>query len=337
MIVVIKNNQDQKQVQNLLNWIESLGLKTHTSEGANSTVIGLVGDTSKVDIDLIRTLDIVESVTRVQEPYKNANRKFHPEDTIVDVAGHKFGGKHFQMIAGPCSIESEKQIIEVAEAVKKAGATLLRGGAFKPRTSPYSFQGMGVNGLELLKKAKAETGMPIVTEIMSEEHLDDFEGVDVLQVGARNMQNFDLLKRLGKLKTPILLKRGIAATIEEWLMSAEYIMSEGNPNVILCERGIRTYETYTRNTLDLSAIPVLKERTHLPVIVDPSHALGISRFVKPMALAAVGAGADGLMIEVHNDPAHALCDGAQSLRPEQFKDVVDSLSIMLPAVNKELD
>lgn len=337
MIVVIKNNQDQKQVKNLLNWIESLGLKTHTSEGANSTVIGLVGDTSKVDIDLIRTLDIVESVTRVQEPYKNANRKFHPEDTIVDVAGHEFGGNHFQIIAGPCSIESEKQIIEVAQAVKKAGATLLRGGAFKPRTSPYSFQGMGVNGLELLKKAKAETGMPIVTEIMSEEHLDDFEGVDVLQVGARNMQNFDLLKRLGKLKTPILLKRGIAATIEEWLMSAEYIMSEGNPNVILCERGIRTYETYTRNTLDLSAIPVLKERTHLPVIVDPSHALGISRFVKPMALAAVGAGADGLMIEVHNDPAHALCDGAQSLRPEQFKDVVDSLSIMLPAVNKELD
>lgn len=337
MIVVIKNNQDQKQVKNLLNWIESLGLKTHTSEGANSTVIGLVGDTSKVDIDLIRTLDIVESVTRVQEPYKNANRKFHPEDTIVDVAGHKFGGNHFQIIAGPCSIESEKQIIEVAQAVKKAGATLLRGGAFKPRTSPYSFQGMGVNGLELLKKAKAETGMPIVTEIMSEEHLDDFEGVDVLQVGARNMQNFDLLKRLGRLKTPILLKRGIAATIEEWLMSAEYIMSEGNPNVILCERGIRTYETYTRNTLDLSAIPVLKERTHLPVIVDPSHALGISRFVKPMALAAVGAGADGLMIEVHNDPAHALCDGAQSLRPEQFKDVVDSLSIMLPAVNKELD
>lgn len=337
MIVVIKNNQDQKQVKNLLNWIESLGLKTHTSEGANSTVIGLVGDTSKVDIDLIRTLDIVESVTRVQEPYKNANRKFHPEDTIVDVAGHKFGGNYFQIIAGPCSIESEKQIIEVAQAVKKAGATLLRGGAFKPRTSPYSFQGMGVNGLELLKKAKAETGMPIVTEIMSEEHLDDFEGVDVLQVGARNMQNFDLLKRLGRLKTPILLKRGIAATIEEWLMSAEYIMSEGNPNVILCERGIRTYETYTRNTLDLSAIPVLKERTHLPVIVDPSHALGISRFVKPMALAAVGAGADGLMIEVHNDPAHALCDGAQSLRPEQFKDVVDSLSIMLPAVNKELD
>ena len=337
MIVVIKKNQEQKQVKNLINWVEGLGLKVHMSEGDNSTVIGLVGDTSKVDIDLIRTLDIVESVTRVQEPYKNANRKFHPDDTVVDVGGHKFGGRHFQIIAGPCSIESEKQIIEVATAVKNAGATLLRGGAYKPRTSPDSFQGMGVNGLSLRKKAKAETGMPIVTEIMSEEHIDDFEGVDVLQVGARNMQNFDLLKRLGRLKTPILLKRGIAATIEEWLMSAEYIMSEGNPNVILCERGIRTYETYTRNTLDLSAIPVLRERTHLPVIVDPSHALGISRFVKPMSLASVGAGADGLMIEVHNDPAHALCDGAQSLRPEQFKDVVDSLRGMLPSVDKELD
>ena len=336
MIVVIKKDQEQKQVQNLVNWIEGLGLKVHMSEGSNSTVIGLVGDTTKVDIDLIRTLDIVESVTRVQEPYKNANRKFHPEDTVVDVGGHKFGGKHFQIIAGPCSVESEKQIIEVAKAVQKAGATLLRGGAFKPRTSPYSFQGMGVNGLALLKKAKEETGMPIVTEIMSEEHIDDFEDVDVMQVGARNMQNFDLLKRLGKLRKPILLKRGIAATVEEWLMSAEYIMSEGNPNVILCERGIRTYETYTRNTLDLSAIPVLKERTHLPIIVDPSHALGISRFVKPMSLASVGAGADGLMIEVHNDPAHALCDGAQSIRPEQFKDVVDSLSVMLPAVGKEL-
>lgn len=337
MIVVIKKDQEKKQVQNLISWVEKLGLKVHLSEGENTTVIGLVGDTSKVDIDLIRTLDIVETVTRVQEPYKNANRKFHPADSIIDVNGCKFGGNHFQIIAGPCSIESEKQVIEVAMACKKAGATLLRGGAFKPRTSPYSFQGMGVDGLKLLKKAKAETGLPIVTEIMSEEHIDDFDGVDVMQVGARNMQNFDLLKRLGKLKTPILLKRGIAATIEEWLMSAEYIMSEGNPNVILCERGIRTYETYTRNTLDLSAIPVLKERTHLPVIVDPSHALGISRFVKPMSLASVGAGADGLMIEVHNDPAHALCDGAQSLRPEQFEDVVTSLRAMLPAVGKELN
>jgi len=337
MIVVIKKNQEKSQVDNLINWIKGLGLGVHISAGENSTIIGLVGDTSKVDIDLVRTLDIVENVTRVQEPYKNVNRKFHPQDTVIDVGGHKFGGAHFQIIAGPCSIESEKQIIEVAESVKKAGATLLRGGAFKPRTSPYSFQGMGVDGLKLLKKAKAETGMPIVTEIMSEEHIDDFEGVDVMQVGARNMQNFDLLKKLGKLKTPILLKRGIAATVEEWLMSAEYVMSEGNPNIILCERGIRTYETYTRNTLDLSAIPVLRERTHLPVIVDPSHALGISRFVKPMSLAAVGAGADGLIIEVHNDPPHALCDGAQSLRPEQFADVVDCVGRMLPVVGKELD
>ncbi len=337
MIVVIKKNQEKTQVDNLINWIKGLGLGVHISEGENSTIVGLVGDTSKVDIDLVRTLDIVENVTRVQEPYKNVNRKFHPQDSVIDVGGHKFGGGHFQIIAGPCSIESEKQIIDVADAVKRAGATLLRGGAFKPRTSPYSFQGMGVDGLKLLKKAKAETGMPIVTEIMSEEHIDDFEGVDVMQVGARNMQNFDLLKKLGKLKTPILLKRGIAATVEEWLMSAEYIMSEGNPNVILCERGIRTYETYTRNTLDLSAIPVLRERTHLPVIVDPSHALGISRFVKPMSLAAVGAGADGLIIEVHNDPPHALCDGAQSLRPDQFADVVGCVSKMLPVVDKELD
>lgn len=337
MIVVIKKNQDPKQVDNLLRWIKDLGLGVYQCEGENSTVIGLVGDTSKVDIDLIRTLDIVESVTRVQEPYKNVNRKFHPSDTIVDVGGHKFGGNNFQIIAGPCSVESEKQVIDIALAVKKAGATILRGGAFKPRTSPYSFQGMGVDGLNILRKAKKETGMPIISEIMSEEHIDDFYDVDILQVGARNMQNFDLLKRLGRLKTPILLKRGIAATIEEWLMSAEYILSEGNPNVILCERGIRTYETYTRNTLDLSAVPIIKERTHLPIIVDPSHASGISRLVKPLSLASVGAGADGLIIEVHNDPAHALCDGAQSLKPEQFEDVVNAIDLMLPAVNKVRD
>ncbi len=337
MIVVIKKNQNQKQVDNLTNWIKDLGLDVHISRGENSTIIGLVGDTSKVDIDLVRSLDIVESVTRVQEPYKNANRKFHPEDTIVDVAGHKFGGKHFQFIAGPCSVESEKQIIEVAEAVKKAGATLLRGGAFKPRTSPYSFQGLGLDGLKLLKKAKQETGMPIVTELMSERYLDDFEGVDVIQIGARNMQNFDLLKAVGRLKVPVLLKRGISATIEEWLMSAEYIMSEGNENVILCERGIRTFEPYTRNTLDLSAIPILKERTHLPVIVDPSHASGVARLVRPLSLASVGAGADGLIIEVHNDPTHALCDGAQSLKPEQFEEVVNSVRPLLPVVNKEMD
>ena len=337
MIVVVKKNQNEKQVESLMNWIKDLGLDVHVSRGENSTIIGLVGDTSKVDIDLVRSLDIVESVTRVQEPYKNANRKFHPEDTIVDVAGHKFGGGHFQFIAGPCSVESEKQIIEVAEAVKKAGATLLRGGAFKPRTSPYSFQGLGLDGLKLLKKAKEETGMPIVTELMSERYLDEFEGVDVIQIGARNMQNFDLLKAVGRLKVPILLKRGISATIEEWLMSAEYIMSEGNENVILCERGIRTFEPYTRNTLDLSAIPILKERTHLPVIVDPSHASGVARLVKPLSLASVGAGVDGLIIEVHNDPPHALCDGAQSLRPEQFEEVVKSVRPLLPVVGKEMD
>ena len=337
MIVVVKKNQNEKQVESLMNWIKDLGLDVHVSRGENSTIIGLVGDTSKVDIDLVRSLDIVESVTRVQEPYKNANRKFHPEDTIVDVAGHKFGGGHFQFIAGPWSVESEKQIIEVAEAVKKAGATLLRGGAFKPRTSPYSFQGLGLDGLKLLKKAKEETGMPIVTELMSERYLDEFEGVDVIQIGARNMQNFDLLKAVGRLKVPILLKRGISATIEEWLMSAEYIMSEGNENVILCERGIRTFEPYTRNTLDLSAIPILKERTHLPVIVDPSHASGVARLVKPLSLASVGAGVDGLIIEVHNDPPHALCDGAQSLRPEQFEEVVKSVRPLLPVVGKEMD
>lgn len=337
MIVVIKANQEQKQIDNLTKWIKGLGLDVHMSQGANSTIIGLIGDTSKVDIDLIRSLDIVESVTRVQEPYKNANRKFHPQDTVVDVNGHKFGGGHFQIIAGPCSVETEKQIIFVAEQVKKAGATMLRGGAFKPRTSPYSFQGLGLDGLNLLRKAKAETGMPIVTEIMSERYIDQYADVDVIQVGARNMQNFDLLKALGRLKTPILLKRGIAATIEEWLMSAEYIMSEGNTNVVLCERGIRTYEPYTRNTLDLSAIPILKERTHLPVIVDPSHASGVSRLVKPLSLASVGAGADGLMIEVHNDPARALSDGAQSLKPEQFADVVKAIDVMLPVVNKERD
>ncbi len=337
MIVVIKKNQNPKQVENLTNWIKSLGLGIHMSEGENSTVVGLIGDTSKVDIDLIRSLDIVESVNRIQEPYKNANRKFHPADSIVDVSGHKFGGNHFQIIAGPCSVESEKQVVEIAKAVKKAGATLLRGGAFKPRTSPYAFQGLREMGLEFLKTAKQETGLPIVTELMSEKYLDSFQDVDVIQVGARNMQNFEMLKELGKIDKPILLKRGLASTIEEWLMSAEYIMAGGNSKVILCERGIRTYEPYTRNTLDLSAIPILKERTHLPVIVDPSHASGIARLVKPMSLASVGAGSDGLMIEVHNDPAHALCDGPQSLKPEQFEDVVVKVKAMLPIAEKVLD
>ena len=337
MIVTIKPNSNPVQVKRLTKWITDLGLDVHVSEGEKSTVIGLVGDTSKVDIDLIRSLDIVEAVTRIQEPYKNANRKFHPDDTIVDVSGVKFGGRHFQMIAGPCSVETEKQVIGIAEAVKASGASMLRGGAFKPRTSPYAFQGLGIKGLEILKKAREVTGLPIVTEIMSEKYIDAFVDVDMVQIGARNMQNFDLLKAVGRLNKPVLLKRGLANTIEEWLMSAEYIMSEGNLNIVLCERGIRTFEPYTRNTLDLSAIPILKEKTHLPVIVDPSHASGLSRLVKPMSLASVGAGADGLIIEVHNDPTHALCDGAQSLRPEQFDDVVKAIDVMLPLVNKERD
>ncbi len=337
MIIVVKKNSEEKQLNNLLDWIKERGLGVNVSEGEHSSVIGLIGDTSKVDIDLVRSLDIVESVTRIQEPYKKANRKFHPEDTIVDVGGHKFGGGHFQIIAGPCSVENEAQIIQVATAVKKAGATLLRGGAFKPRTSPYSFQGLRDTGIELLLKAKKETGLPIVTEIMSVRHIDLFADVDVVQIGARNMQNFELLKEVGKMNKPVLLKRGLANTIEEWLMSAEYLMSEGANDIILCERGIRTFEPYTRNTLDLSAIPLLRELTHLPVIVDPSHASGLSRLVKPLSMASVGAGADGLMIEVHNDPPHALSDGAQSLRPEQFADVVNSVSQMLPIVGKTLD
>ena len=334
MIIVVKKNCDEKQLDNLIKWVKSQGLGVDISVGEHSTVLGLVGDTPKVDLDLVRSMDIVENVKRIQEPFKSANRKFHPEDTIVDVGGFKFGGDNFQVIAGPCSVESEEQIIAVAKAVKASGANLLRGGAFKPRTSPYAFQGLKAEGLELLKKAKEETGMPIVTEIMSVAHIDLFEDVDMVQIGARNMQNFELLKAVGKLNKPVLLKRGLANTIEEWLMSAEYIMSEGNRQVVLCERGIRTFEPMTRNTLDLSAIPLLKEKTHLPVVVDPSHASGLSRLVKPLSLAAVGAGADGLMIEVHNDPAKALCDGAQSLRPEQFDEVVKSVDVMLPLVNK---
>ena len=337
MIIVVKNNPDKKQMDNLVKWIKGLGLDIHMSKVDNTTIMGLIGDTSVVDEDLIRSLDIVESVKRIQEPYKNANRKFHPEDTIIDVDGHLFGGKHFQLIAGPCSVESEEQVIAVAKAVKAAGATVLRGGAFKPRTSPYAFQGLREKGMEILLTAKREVGMPIITEIMDIRYLPLFEDVDIIQVGARNMQNFELLKELGKTRKPILLKRGMAATIEEWLMSAEYIMSEGNMNVILCERGIRTFEPYTRNTLDLSAIPVLKELTHLPIIVDPSHASGLARLVLPLSLASVGAGADGLEIEVHNDPVHALCDGAQSLRPEQFDDLVKRIDVMLPVVGKERD
>jgi 3-deoxy-7-phosphoheptulonate synthase len=334
MIVVIKNNQEGKQFDNLLKWIKGLGLDVHISKGVESTVLGLVGDTSRVDIDLLRSLDIVENVTRIQEPYKKANRKFHPEDTIIEVNGQKIGGKNFTFIAGPCSVESEKQIITIAQEVKKSGAHFLRGGAFKPRTSPYAFQGMGAEGLKLLLKAKEETGMAIVTELMDSKHLDLFSDVDIIQVGARNMQNFELLKELGKVNKPILLKRGLANTIQEWLMSAEYIMAEGNNEVILCERGIRTFEPYTRNTLDLSAIPLLKELTHLPVIVDPSHASGLARLVAPMSLAAVGAGSDGLIIEVHNDPSHALCDGAQCIKPDGFDTLVKKIDVLLPIVGK---
>ena len=337
MIIVVKKDCEKKQFDNLVKWVKMQGVEVDLSVGKNSTVLGLIGDTTKIDIDLVASMDIVESVKRIQEPFKSANRKFHPEDTIIDIGGHKFGGENFQIIAGPCSVESEKQVVEIAKEVKKAGATLLRGGAFKPRTSPYSFQGLRESGLSLLLKAKEETGMPIVTEIMSVKHIDLFKDVDLVQIGARDMQNFELLKEVGKMDKPILLKRGLANTVEEWLMSAEYIMAEGNKKVILCERGIRTFEPLTRNTLDLSAIPLLKELTHLPVIVDPSHASGLSRLVKPLSLASTACGADGLMIEVHNDPAHALCDGAQSLKPEQFKGVVDSLDVMLPLVGKKRD
>ena len=318
MIAVLKHGTTALQTEHLVQWLKNMDLDVHISEGKEVTVLGLIGDTSRVDMELLGSLEIVESVKRVSEPFKQANRKFHPNDTVVEIGNVKIGGGHFAMIAGPCSVESEEQIIEVAQAVKASGADILRGGAFKPRTSPYAFQGMKGEGIQLLLKAKEATGLPIVTEIMNISTLDLFADVDIIQVGARNMQNFDLLKELGKTNKPILLKRGLANTLQELLMSAEYIMSEGNEQVILCERGIRTFETYTRNTLDLSAVSVLKELSHLPVIVDPSHATGVARYVKPMAFAAAACGAAGLMIEVHNDPKSALCDGAQSLRPEQY-------------------
>ena len=321
MIVILKQEARQEQIDKLTAFFNGMGLKIHLSQGEHSTIMGLVGDTSSIDEDMIVTLDDVEAVRRIQEPYKKANRKFHPADSVIDCSGVKLGGGMFQIIAGPCSVESEEQIIGIAKAVKEAGATLLRGGAFKPRTSPYAFQGLHGEGIRLLLEAKKETGLPIVTEIMDINHLPMFADVDVIQVGARNMQNFELLKELGKCDKPILLKRGLANTLQELLMSAEYIMAGGNENVILCERGIRTFETATRNTLDLSCVPVLHGLTHLPVIIDPSHATGVSRLVKPMSLAAAACGADGLIIEVHNDPKHALCDGAQSLTPAEFADV----------------
>ena len=321
MIIIVKQNTKEERIRDLIAWIESQNLRTHVSSGDYTTIIGVIGDTSKLDEELISGLDIVEGVKRVSEPFKSSNRKFHPQDSVISVGDQKIGAGHFAMIAGPCSVESREQIISVAKSVKAAGATMLRGGAFKPRTSPYDFQGLKADGIELLLEAKRETGLPIVTEIMNANHLPLFEDVDVIQVGARNMQNFELLKELGRIRKPVLLKRGLANTLKELLMSAEYVMAGGNENVILCERGVRTFETFTRNTLDLSAVPALHELTHLPVVVDPSHATGVARYVKPMALAATACGADGLIIEVHNDPPHALCDGAQSLRPEQFEDV----------------
>lgn len=321
MIAVLKRGTTSAQTEHLVRWLQNMNLEVHISQGQEITVLGLIGDTSRVDMELLRSLEIVDSVKRVTEPFKQANRKFHPKDTIVEVGNARIGGGYFALIGGPCSVESEEQITQVARAVKESGAHILRGGAFKPRTSPYAFQGMKGEGIKLLLQAKKEVGLPIITEIMNINDLPLFNEVDIIQVGARNMQNFDLLKELGKTQKPVLLKRGLANTFQELLMSAEYIMSEGNENVILCERGIRTFETYTRNTLDISAVSVLHELSHLPVVVDPSHATGKASLVPPMAIAAAAAGADGLMIEVHNDPTCALCDGAQSLTPNQFDEL----------------
>ena len=318
MIVVLKHSPNPDQLNGLISWLEDKGIEVHTSLGDSNMILGLVGDTAKLDVDLIAALDIVEDVKRVQEPYKNANRKFHPENTVIPVGNTQIGGGTLTIMAGPCSVESEDQVVAIAKAVKASGATMLRGGAFKPRTSPYAFQGLGATGLEYLKTARAETGLPIVTELMDLSQLPLFEDVDVIQIGARNMQNFDLLKAVGQQNKPVMIKRGMSATYQEWLMSAEYVMAGGNPNVILCERGIRTFESYTRNTLDLAAIPVLRKITHLPIIIDPSHATGKSWLVEPLAIGAVATGADGLQIEVHNNPEKALCDGPQSLRPEAF-------------------
>jgi 3-deoxy-7-phosphoheptulonate synthase len=343
MVIILKENPEKKQFDNLVAWLKSMDLNIHMSQGVDTTILGLVGDTSAVDADLINALDIVQSVKRISDPFKNSNRKFHPMDTVISCpvlkgdgdmspSGNesKIGGGNFSIIAGPCSVESEEQVISIAESVKASGAGFLRGGAFKPRTSPYSFQGMRGTGIKYLLEAKEKTGLPIVTEIMDISQIELFEDVDVIQVGARNMQNFELLKELGHTDKPILLKRGLSSTLEELLMSAEYIMAGGNEKIILCERGIRTFETATRNTLDLSAIPWLKEKTHLPVVVDPSHATGIRELVLPMSIAATAAGADGLMVEVHNDPAHALCDGPQSLTPEQFDKLASAVADVRP-------
>ena len=337
MVVIMKPGTSQNEIRKLAAKFEAENLKVGITNGVGCSILGLVGDTAHIDIDKILLNEYVERVMRVSEPYKKANRKFHPEDTIVDVNGVKVGGGNFAVMAGPCSVESEEQIIEVAKDVQSSGAAMLRGGAFKPRTSPYSFQGMGVQGLKLLLEAKAETGLPIVTELMSPKYCELFEEkVDLVQIGARNMQNFDLLKEVGKMSKPVLLKRGLSNTYEEWIMSAEYIMSEGNQNVILCERGIRTFENYTRNTLDVSAIPAIKRMSHLPIVVDPSHSGGYSWLVEPLALAAIAAGADGLIIEVHNNPAKALCDGQQSLTPAQFDDLMKKAEQMTAMLGKQI-
>lgn len=331
MIILIKQGAEKSQVENLINWLKSQKIEPHISVGSHETLIGCVGDVSHLDVDLVSALDVVASVRRIQDPYKAANRKFHPEDTVVDCSGVKIGGGNFQVIAGPCSVESEEQVVKIAKAVKAAGATMLRGGAFKPRTSPYAFQGLGPDGLKMLLTAKKETGLPIVTELMNPSQLELFDDVDVIQIGARNMQNFDLLKEVGHYtKKPILLKRGLSSTLQELLMSAEYIMASGNPNVILCERGIRTFETSTRNTIDLTVVPLLHSLTHLPIVIDPSHATGFARLVHPVSVAATAIGADGLIIEVHNDPPHAKCDGAQSQTPEMFAETMKVVNQIRP-------
>ena len=337
MIIVLKQHSGQKEIDRVENLIKTKGLDAHIVKGAGQTIIGCIGDTSRIDAKLFEVNPYVDKVIHVQEPYKLANRAFHPEDTVVNVSGVKVGSGNMAYIAGPCSVETYEQVLSIAKDIKAAGANMLRGGAFKPRTSPYSFQGLGLEGLDILCAVKEETGLPIVTELMSPDHLDVFnEKVDLIQIGARNMQNFDLLKQLGQLDRPILLKRGLNATYEEWIMSAEYIMAAGNENVILCERGIRTFETYTRNTLDLQSIPVLKKKTHLPVIIDPSHAGGKWWLVEPMAKASVAAGADGLMIEVHNDPECALCDGAQSLKPEKYAALLAQIGQIAQVVGKQV-
>ena len=337
MVVILKAKTEQQKIDKIMKKIESLGVKVFPTYGDDLTILGLVGDTSKIDPAMLEANTSVQRVVYIQEPYKKANRMFKPSDTTMEVAGQIIGGKKIAVVAGPCSVECEKQILEVAESVKNGGAGFLRGGAFKPRTSPYAFQGLGLDGLELLKKAKEKTGLPIVTEIMSPHYIEEFvNDVDIIQVGARNMQNFDLLKELGKTDKPILLKRGLSATLEELLMSAEYIMSEGNEKVILCERGIRTFETYTRNTMDISAIPALKRLTHLPVFIDPSHAAGKWWMVDPLSKAAVAAGADGLLIEVHNDPENALSDGPQSLTMAHFDKLMKELGAVAEAVGREI-